>query len=689
MANALTLSASAQQGQSLAQLLHGYSEGHRLLESSFKPQDDLTRLMLRMSDLSGHSMVAGFEDYITGYPLSSINAYALAKTWYAPEMPRPGCVWTHTFVIPAQTLATIRSLHTVIALFKRPLQDSYQGQYSKNLVLREFPAADATNSIPTIDLRQLLWCYYGKGGKPLILSAKDSIEFESMIFALWSQQWPTLRMAFTFCTGSLSTRTFAGRPFDIQCVPTSLTREVFLETTSGSSTEPILLPSPPDDYPEWISSIVADTDSSEDSRVRNFLWEASDEFTTRSDFIPLATVFHALDTTPELAAFVALVADVFPQQAAGGTLKRLLLGKQATQRWLANHEEQDILFALATTSNYQSFDGEALSIRERGANLCIAKREAATWLVGELFRASLNPLGEEILAGLISAMEPETARQVTSQQLQFLPALFRAKPALAGSSQLWLAGADRKRELFEAVASHENLSPEVVANVVNALLDSGSEAFIRRALDLWGKNAVFQALDWTDAHAGSMSETVRAALTAHLPSVMAWVERRHTRSFESLIAVAHVVAPYTQKTAKHDSSIWLSTFRFLQNSDNEREKSYFATFLLALAFCNAPPAPLDLVSEAFERVHETARRDQLSDTAWIIVEPFVPELSWLSNWDKCERLRRGLVAAFVRYNWPALELKQRIRDYDLLRQIFKSARRVDGGEYYFRGLYLG
>jgi len=304
------------------------------------------------------------------------------------------------------------------------------------------------------------------------------------------------------------------------------------------------LPSPPDDYPEWMPSIVADTGSSEGSRVRNFLWEASDESTTRSDFIPLATVFHALSTTPDLAALVALVADLFPQQTAGGALKRLLLGKQATQTWLANHEEQDILFALATNSNYQSFDGEALSIRERGADLCIAKPDAATWLVGELFRASLNPLGEEILAGLISAIEPEMARQVTSQQLQFLPALFRAKRALAGSSQLWLAGADRKRELFEAVASHENLRPEVVANVVNALLDSGSDAFIRRALDLWGKDAVFQALDWTDAHAGSMSETVRAALTAHLPSVMAWVEGRPTRSFESLIAVSHEVAPY-------------------------------------------------------------------------------------------------------------------------------------------------
>src|SRR5579863_4288969 len=144
MANALKQPSPFMQGPALHQLLHGYAEGHRLLEGSFPLQDDLTRLMLRMSDLSGHSMVSGFEDYITGYPLSSINAYALAKTWYAPEMPRPGCVWTHTLVIPAQIMAKILSLHTLVTLFKRPVQDSYHGQYSNQLVLKDFPTEHTT-----------------------------------------------------------------------------------------------------------------------------------------------------------------------------------------------------------------------------------------------------------------------------------------------------------------------------------------------------------------------------------------------------------------------------------------------------------------------------------------------------------------------------------------------------------------
>ena len=86
----------------IQQTLHGYAEGHRFLDGSIKLADDLARLVLRMSDLSGSKHCAGFEEYLTGYPLESVNMYALAKTWYAAEMPRPGCVWTHTLLIPGK-----------------------------------------------------------------------------------------------------------------------------------------------------------------------------------------------------------------------------------------------------------------------------------------------------------------------------------------------------------------------------------------------------------------------------------------------------------------------------------------------------------------------------------------------------------------------------------------------------------
>jgi hypothetical protein len=681
------------QGRALHQLLHGYAEGHRLLESSFRVQDDLTRLMLRLSDLSGSSIVSGFEDYITGYPLPSINAYALAKTWYAPEMPRPGCVWTHTIVVPAQVMGEIPSLTILTDLFRRPTEEGFRGQYDKDLSLDKVAPHKVSVFVSRSDqtretFPQLVSSYYGSADRPVLLAAKSSREFEEIVFALWSQQWPTLRLRFTFCTGSLAARNFAGLPFDLQCVPTSIARQVLLETSAGSLAEPILLPAIRTPYPGWIPSVVKDALIPHGGKIREFLWAAGGRGNTRADFAPFMRVFDALSELSPLSNIIALVAELFPEPSLGLSLKKLLFGKPAVHRWLAAYEEQDILIAIATTSNYQMFDAEDLSIKERTASICREKPDSARWLVRELFRSSLNPLGEEILASLIAAMEPEMAGEITSKYPQFLPGLFRAKPSLASSSQLWRVGGDRKRELFESVASHDDLESALVAEIVTALLESASDQFIKRALDRWGKPAVFQTLDWIEAHKGAMSEPCREALTFYLSFVMEWVESGTPRAIESLVAAAHVVAPYSSRVLQHDSLVWLNAFRSLRNSHKEADKNYVGAFLLALAFRNARPAPLDLVAESFEPIHEAARIESLSDDAWIILEPLVPELSWLSNWDKCERLRRGLISAFLRNSWPASELERRIKDHDLVQQLLTSARKVDGGDEFLRRITL-
>lgn len=121
----------------LHQMLHGYADGHRLLESSIPVPDDQARLILRMSDLSGSNLSKGFEEYITGYPLSSLQAYALAKTWYAPEMPRPGCVWTHTIVIPALVMAQIPSLDALRPIFRRPGKQVAKADYKIAIPLKK------------------------------------------------------------------------------------------------------------------------------------------------------------------------------------------------------------------------------------------------------------------------------------------------------------------------------------------------------------------------------------------------------------------------------------------------------------------------------------------------------------------------------------------------------------------------
>jgi len=236
------------------------------------------------------------------------------------------------------------------------------------------------------------------------------------------------------------------------------------------------------------------------------------------------------------------------------------------------------------------------------------------------------------------------------------------------------------------VATHKDLGSDLIKGTVRALLESGSDEFMRRALDLWGKDAVFEMLDWTALHDGAMSDTCRDALRQHLPDVMDWVESKSVQSFGAFYSIVRIVGPYASKISQRDSVVWLRNFRHLQSQGREGEVILISAFLLALGLSNSPPSPVELILESFERVHEAARTDRLSDTAWVIVEPFVPELSWLYNWDKCERLRRGLVSAFVRYEWPTSGLKMAIKDNEILRQLVRSAKRVDGAEQFGRAI---
>ena len=102
------------------QNLHGYADGHRLLAGSIDLPRQEKYAVLGLSDMSGRSMVSGFEEYLTGYPLPAAGLYAFARTWYAPEMERPGCVWTHTLLIREQDLGGVHHLGLLRRLFRRP-----------------------------------------------------------------------------------------------------------------------------------------------------------------------------------------------------------------------------------------------------------------------------------------------------------------------------------------------------------------------------------------------------------------------------------------------------------------------------------------------------------------------------------------------------------------------------------------
>jgi len=385
-----------------------------------------------------------------------------------------------------------------------------------------------------------------------------------------------------------------------------------------------------------------------------------------------------------LADFITLVADSFPDKSSGLKLKNALFGEARTKTLNDRFSECEVLSELSVSEHSGAFDPELLRLRHRAKILCINSPEDAKQLISKLFRGPVNSLGEEILAGLLEAMNPEIAKKITREQPHFLPTLFRAKSELGTSAELWRAAGDHVRELFESLSSIDNLTDERITAISEAIIAGGAEMFVRRAMEKWGEPAVFGVLNYVAKSGKPLSERVIGAMTFHDVTIMKWLKEQTDRPLFAKIVCVHIVAPYSYKIKTFGSEIWLNTYEELREQGNAVEVNYLATLLLALALQNASPSPTKVIGLCFEHLHQLAWNDKMQDDNWIILDPIVPHhLIWLHDWDKCERMRRGLIEAFVKFQWPPEKLHECIKSDDLLVRILKSAKAVQGGHEYF------
>ena len=287
--------------------------------------------MAVLSDLSGHGLVRGFNEYLTGYPLADLGAYALAKTWYAPEMPRPGCVWTHTLLIPFAILGSAQSLQRFIRLFVRPMVNEYS-EFGNPLHVRidvEYMDDDVRPEHTVVNVGDILRKLYESPDKAILVPVRVATLTENMFLEIWSQQWPRLRRSFTFCTGSISGRRKDGRWFDLQAVPERRIDDV-TRTTSDSVVAKFQVQRSTMEVGEWWRAAIEDLSGSNDV-LRKFLFEFGAEAGGgRRDFVPLTELYLTLngDSDDSIEGLVRSLNVLFPNRSMGVKLKgRLLAGE--------------------------------------------------------------------------------------------------------------------------------------------------------------------------------------------------------------------------------------------------------------------------------------------------------------------------------------------------------------------------
>lgn len=667
------------------QTLHGYGNGHQLLASSATLPRAARAAMLLLSDLSGPSIVKGFEVYTTGYPIPEEGLFALSRTWYAPEMPRPGCVWTHTLLIPVATLALVPSIGVLSCLFSRPSdvdqKDNFQ-RYSRRLALDpgELPLGSSLDKQSSDVARGIIAALYGNPEACVVVPASDALKFEGLVFALWSQQWPRLRRAFSFCTGSLGRRGGTDFEFDLQIVPESVLRQfqreaklfVLLNVTSterGSEDS-------------WVASALHDLESPSPTPLRQFLWSfGPDETDGRTAFQRLCRVREILETPSPPRDRVQRMIHFFYANYlkidAGLRLKSFLF---SYPHGLVGGSTRPIEEQCAVSESLVRLLGQVVPVQivnlhERGRSLAEASASEAVLLVDRIQSEPEAVYAVEFVRGAAETLTPLDVF-VSSIRDSTVARLVTFNPALAASPLAWRASAGRQRAVVRALEAHGSLRPAVLTEIAQMSLEEASDLVMETDFGAAGKWPKAQALlEWASEtsrpDAGATVCRWKGLLAQEASAVLEWLEARLDLSAVVTFAAALVLEP-AASISKFAASFWATTPQMPLATVGRAEANRAASFVLRKALETPEHKAARAVTTAFRVVYQAAEEDALSTESWAMLSPVLPGAWW--SWDRCQRLVEGTVQHFARCSWGHKEFVETFEKRQLLARALRFAK---------------
>jgi hypothetical protein len=679
------------------QTLHGYSDGHRLLKSSFAlSQSDLT-LMNIISDISGPSSGFSFDSYITGYPLNDAY-YALARTWTASEAPRIGSVWTHTLLVRTFDLETLPGLDKLLMLFMRPEGLGDLDRYGQPLAITQDGVFSNVWFWPPLDANlaaRVIGSLYGHSTKPgTWISTQQPKKAEHLALAIWSQQWPSLRSSFTFCTLSFANRTVHRKPFMLQVGPRPA-----LNAPPGGDLDIVDADASISDKPQeqWIQMLVEDVHLGDaNSRLRQFLRRfGRDVGADRAKIVPLVVIFGQLSPSVQFGpadsfspsailsseGMMRKLAEVvirhFPQPSEALPLKKFLFGPVSGVEPMVLSREADLLEVLVTVRGSDALNPEQLALRDRIQALARGNREHLIKLMTQLEWRDDSLMQLEFFRGLLNALNERELALLWESQETSLHEFLTKNPDVGLAPQLWRLPQWQQEQIWTALVRAEPKG-DLLRGFVTAMLDARSDFLAERLLEYRGNETVNFVLDWVDEHseeAHALPNGWRILLARSPQEVLSWFNQTPSLKWATWFLLFKLADANDSFAGRIPLRRWIRVGESLVAS-KDPDLDLMA-YILSLGLVDSSPEALRIIGLTFDPVHEAGLQNQLQGASWARLASCLPGNWW--DWDKCERLRQGVIQSFTEHHWPAIGLLEVVKTERTLYQVLESCRTSKGG----------
>lgn len=611
------------------QALHGYSEGHRQFACSAELTPNDARLVLVMSDASGSGVTAEGISYLTGYPLPESGLYALARTWPAPEMPRPGCVWTHTLFIEFADLATLDSPSQLAALFKPPsieIAHVYGGDLHFTSALARGRALTSSQLQMFVRLATAL---YEQPYDQVWARRDTDSQVDDVVLRLWDLQWPRLRRSFRFCTLTPRDRSQEGALFDLQFCGESVSRLRFTQNTEGVEATSI-------SAGPWLAQLADYADRPDASELREILrLLGTDVLGGREAMRVICELQATLARRGPTAVADAIALVTVPATLSGSkAAKEMVTNRALSEAGVLNDSELhfvvdnlDLVAEGQLVEHCRKLAGHLLEVAP-GTLVELVEDERPA--VQAAMRATVKELDATLFVGNVM---PGT---------NWWPQLLSIRPDLAEMSEFWRRTQATASDFQQAgVALHAG---NQLAAAIQGLHNEASINSIARAFGPDAVLAGIQRLLPVGGDAAGLRKWIAEACR-HPDAVASFLAHAPVLNPHLVACIAAELAP---DVVPNDYGVdpWLVALTAVKQQAGQLPIELLVYgFRRAMSWRSRSVGPLLCLT--FESLHGAATAGALASSNWQQLRDSLPWVRPADSWDVALRLRLGLVQRCV------------------------------------------
>lgn len=621
----------------IQQTLHGYSQGHHLLAGTalLKSIEDM-QLMSQMSDWAGFEGKYDKEvSYLTAYPLST-DYYVIAKTWYAYEMNRPGCVWTHSLLIKQEDLNRIPDFKVMQGIFRRPVKVDDYADYGRVIELSEEEPKEGVKGMPLREFNiSKVYITLLLLQKPMVFQIKESNDvYQDLLLHLMDYIPGGILSKCAFSSGSTIQRQFRGNSFDIQFV---------LNSPEGYDNL--------EEEKRWADVSVM---SYVDYSIRNGLYELrsllqifDEEIgSSGASWLNIITLFvhlHVFSQAEDYkkpSLYVGLlkeISDAYPQKSEGELVKSRFAMPDISKLMIDNYQ---FLLESATNTIFNSFTAEQIQLEERVKEMFISNDHTKFFdLISEIYKKKMKTgIGLSLFLIASKTMDDGNFKRLLEEDYSLIASMVPYNNQII-NNRIWIEASKEPFEHIFALFSEKVPDPfdywqELYVSIIkneSLVLDGTLQQIIQHV----GQpvELLLDLLNTDDKHR-FVSPSIINECGNHKNEMVVWLKGHQIESESAArLFMRHFEAESLEVSGrKAEDWVHFEMKKGRQNND-------YYTYLYNLSF-NWVESEVAFVffRRAFYPLYVSAQHDKLEEQYWTQIEHNTVSM-WIADWDRCKKMR--------------------------------------------------